>query len=59
MNKPMIYKITFKQTICFQLGETIHIRINYINLPKERFFIMITTHLVAINIIIDSRLLSS
>ena len=43
-----------REKVTLQVEETIHIRINYIGLPKGRSFIMITNHPVASSAILDS-----
>jgi len=49
----MIYKVIFRQVICFQLDEIVHVCMNYISLSKERFFIITATHPAIVNVIID------
>ncbi len=53
----MICKVTLRQIIRFEPGETVYIRINYISLPKERSFIMTVTHLTVVNTTIDYKTL--
>ncbi len=53
----MIYKVIFRQIICFQSGETVYICMNYISLFKERSFIMTAIYSVIINVIMDFKTL--
>ncbi len=46
--------MTLREKIILTLKETVHIRIDYTNFPKDRSFIMITTYPAIFNIIIDS-----
>jgi hypothetical protein len=43
-----------REKITFTPKETVYIRIDYTNLPKDRSFIMIATYLAISNTIIDS-----
>ncbi len=46
--------MTLREKIIFVLKETVHVRIDYMSLPKGRFFIMTTTHPIVSNAITDS-----
>ena len=50
----MVRKVTFREKVTLQVGETIYICVNYIGLPKGHSFIMIANHPVASNTILDS-----
>ena len=46
--------MTLREKIILIPKETVHIRVDYTNLPKGRFFIMTTTHPTIFNVITDS-----
>src|SRR6266699_5556643 len=46
--------MTFREKIILAPKETVHVRIDYMNLSKDRSFIMIAIHPTVFNIIINS-----
>ncbi len=50
----MVRKITLKKPIQLEPGKTVHIRINYINLPKRHSFIITATHPATIHTVLNN-----
>ncbi len=52
----MVRKVTLREPIQLEPGETVHIQINYTNLPKGRSFVMTATHLAVAHAVLDNNI---
>src|SRR6266566_1562197 len=52
----MVQKVTLKEPIQFEPRETVHIRVNYTDLPKRRSFVMTTIYPAAVYTVLDSKI---
>ena len=55
--QPMVWKVTLREPIQLEPGETVYMRVNYTGLPKRRSFIMTATYPTAVHTVLDNNIL--